>query len=54
LHQEVNFKDNELVVFVYVLVFKLVCSTLPEYHDINIKTSDTESLLVDFLSEALN
>ena len=32
---------------------RVICSTLPERHDINIEACDTESLLVDFLSEAL-
>lgn len=32
---------------------RVVCATLPERHDIHIKAFDTESLLVDFLSEAL-
>jgi len=32
---------------------RVVCVELPERHDIEVKASDTESLLVDFLSEAL-
>lgn len=32
---------------------RVVCSSLPELHEVDIKASDEESLLVDFLSEAL-
>lgn len=32
---------------------RVVCSELPEQHDVELQASDTESLLVDFLSEAL-
>lgn len=32
---------------------RVVCATLPERHDIALEASDVESLLVDFLSEAL-
>lgn len=32
---------------------RLVCKELPKQHSIEISASDTESLLVDFLSEAL-
>lgn len=32
---------------------RVVCDTLPELHIIELKASDEESLLVDFLSEAL-
>jgi SHS2 domain-containing protein len=32
---------------------RVVCATLPKRHDIHIQAFDSESLLVDFLSEAL-
>jgi SHS2 domain-containing protein len=32
---------------------RVVCLTLPERHDISIEAADIESLMVDFLSEAL-
>ena len=32
---------------------RIVCATLPEEHEIRIEACDKESLLVDFLSEAL-
>jgi len=32
---------------------RVVCATLPKHHPIELKASDEESLIVDFLSEAL-